>query len=155
MVWLFLIVLLLLIIFVPAVRAISLGLLALAVIGILLIWGYSSYSKSIARAKIPHSEVIISDMREGNEYSSHKLYGRVTNKSQHYDISNIQLSIVYKDCEIGGDSSKCIVIKEDNPYIFETVPAGQARDFSAYISDPPIAKGYLKREWFIDVVEAN
>lgn len=153
MVWLFVIVLIVLIIFVPSFRVFSVGIAGLAVVGILLLWGYSSYSNNVALTKINPSEIVLSDLRTEKDYSTQKLYGRITNNSK-YELSSLQLKFTYKDCETA-NGNNCVVIGEDDVYVSESVPGGQARDFDSYMKTPPIPKGFLNRTWAISSVRAR
>jgi len=153
MVWLLVIIVILLLFFVPPFRAFSVVIAGLGVVGLLLLWGYSSYSNNVSLNKIKPSEIVISDLRSGKDYSTQKLYGRITNNSK-YDVSSIELKFTYKDCETAGGSN-CVVIGEGSVYVSESVPTGQARDFNSYMRTPPIPKGFLNRTWSIRTIRAK
>lgn len=163
--WLFATVVLLLIVFIPALRKIALALIAIIVVTVLIniadddkkkktkeaevvaqsaVW--AAEQEQLERARIfPLSEVSLSEislsLTNGGNFS-----GRIHNNSKGKALGSLALKLSISDCE-KWDESNCVVIGERNIYLETAVPSGQARDFQRsldfYVS-PIVIRGYMR-----------
>jgi hypothetical protein len=93
MVWVFAIVLLLLIAFVPAVRKAALVLLAISVVTIAYCSYQSKQAREAARNRVSPAELQFDDLRFGGSSYAHQLTGRVRNRSPRYSVNIVAMRI--------------------------------------------------------------
>lgn len=112
MAWLFAIVVLLLVVFIPGFRSFAIGLLILAIIVGLGIWAYHNWSESRAAKLISPSEITLEDMRLGtSNYGSWSLSERIRNNSQQYTLRHLKLDLIVQDCtELAPLPTNCDIV---------------------------------------------
>lgn len=163
--WIFATVVLLLIVFIPAIRKIALVLVAILVVVVLFnnaedvnkkkeregqdaarnaVW--AAEQAQLQKARIfPLSDVKLSEVKlsltSGGSFS-----GRIHNNSNDKALNNLALKLLISDCE-KSDESNCVVVGERDINLDTVVPSGQARDFMTglnfYLS-PIVIRGYMK-----------
>jgi len=81
-----------------------------------------------------------------------KLIGRIRNNSR-YPIEELEFSLTFRDCN---SDRNCEIIGESNPSVFISVPPGQSRDFSTYVSGGQmVPRGKLEWQYSLKGVEAS
>lgn len=136
MAWVFAIVILLLIVFVPALRAITVGLVvSVVVLGLIWYW-FSRGQEQVARNKIRLNEVEFTDLRLDSV--RHTLIGRIKNKSERYTLTGVGIKISMQDCQPQGTDgrTKCEMVGEAAELFYLDVPPKQVRDIHEYVSLP-------------------
>jgi hypothetical protein len=136
MVWLFAIAVLLLIVFVPAVRRIALVLVATAVIAIAYVSYQSQQEREASRKRVSPAEMEFADVRLGGASYTHELTGRVRNRSPRYTVSSVGMKIQVEDCTVTASAaeSTCVVVGQSDASLYLDVPPDQVRDFRTYVS---------------------
>jgi hypothetical protein len=114
-------------------RRFGFGLIALAAIGIALLWAGSEKNDREFRAKmerertaIPTSAVELRalSLSDGSGYA--RLSGTVVNHGS-YPISQFTIQVSLRDCPSSQTTEGCTIIGQDDAMVFVDVPPGQAR----------------------------
>lgn len=114
-------------------RRFGFGLIALAAIGIALLWAGSEQSSREFRAEmerertaIPVSAVELRDLSlsDGSGYA--RLSGTVVNHGS-YPIRELTIQVSLRDCPSSQTVQGCTIIGQDDAMVFVDVPPGQAR----------------------------
>jgi hypothetical protein len=157
MAWLAGIVVLLLLVFSASFRKVA----GIAVPAVALIVGIfilnQRQSEKEARERIPANELELTDMVLTTEYGSHKIVGRIRNRSPQYTLTAIGLTVTLEDCENDSPHRSCATIGEDKDHNYSVdIPPDQVRDFSGYIYPGDTKpKGKLVWHYSISYTEAK
>jgi hypothetical protein len=114
-------------------RRFGFGLIALAVIGIALLWAGSEKNNREFRAEmerertaIPLSSVELRGLSLSDSYGFARLSGSVVNHGS-YPISQLTIQVNLRDCPSSQTDANCTIIGQDDAMVFVEVPPGQAR----------------------------
>jgi hypothetical protein len=153
MLWVLAIVILLLVVFVfiPAVRAIVLGLVVSAVVLGLIWYWFSGGQEQTSKNKIRLSEVEFTNLRLDSK--RHTLMGQIKNNSQRYTLAGIGIKITMQDCEPQGTDgkTKCETVGEAAEQLNLDIPPKQVRDIDAYVSLPSNMRVLSSPSWSYSV----
>ena len=150
MAWVIAIVILILLVVSAGFRQFAFVLILICVIGGFAYYQYEQEEEKRSKTRIPISEIKIEGLTLKPSYSGYDLTGRIKNNSSQYALNGIQMNLIFRDCEIENENN-CIIVAEENEYIYTNIPPQQARDFSESIylySDMKI-KG--KMVWSYDI----
>ncbi len=120
----------------PPFRVVALAVLGVAALLAVIFFVYlkesedsSRKEEELSKHRIPLSQIDIVDTKLGTgRWSS--LTGRIRNKSQKYELSQVELQLTVRDCI----EENCEVVEETKAGIDKIVPPGQSRDFDEYVS---------------------
>lgn len=114
-------------------RRFGFGLIALAAIGVALLWAGSEQSNREFRAEmerertaIPLSAVELRGLSLSDSYGFVGLSGSVVNHGS-YPISQLTIQVSLRDCPSPQTDANCTIIGQDDAMVFVDVPPGQAR----------------------------
>ena len=116
----------------PAFRKVTLILVAVGVVGVLLLLGYSKQQEADSARKreaakhlVVPTSLVFQDMGLGKQYgSAYRLTGRVKNTSQ-YTVTAITVRVSISDCD---SNQHCDVVGDKEQECYLRIPPGQARD---------------------------
>ena len=114
------------------------GIVILLAVGIGgYVWWDNNENKKrtqLAETLIPKSQVHLTDTRLSIG-SLGELTGKVRNSSTKYTLSGLTLKITIRDCPTKKSISKgCDIVGENEVYSRVTIPPGQVRSISEYVS---------------------
>lgn len=163
--WIFAIVVLLLVVFIPALRIIALALIAIIVV--IVVIGIADddkkrKAKEVANAAqnavlvanqadrekasmFPLSDLKLSEVQLSLEKAGN-FSGRIRNDSSDKTLADLTLKLSISDCG-KSDETDCVVIDERDVNLITHVPSGQARDFSKQLDlyfSPIVIRGFMK-----------
>lgn len=135
MIWIFPIVVLLFLLFVPALRAIALGFI-ISIVALGLIWYWLSRGELTTRNKIRLSEVEFTNLRLDSVKST--LMGQIKNNSPRYTLTGIGIRITMQDCAPEGVTGKikCKTVGEGTEQLNLNIPPRQVREINEFVSLP-------------------
>jgi hypothetical protein len=143
--WLIAIVVLIAAIVFPGVRKVLLAVIAIAALGLLVLYLNSEREEAASTSRVKASEVEISDLRLGRaQYgSSYQLTGRVRNLSPRFTVTSLRLRVLLQDCLAAND---CSTVGDSTAYVSLSVPPSQTRaiDDSVHSSDVPPLRGTFR-----------
>jgi hypothetical protein len=160
MVWIFAIIIIVLLVFSAGFRKFAFILVAICIIGGFVFYKWyenkTEKEKQLSRSRLPASELIFDNFTLTPNYSGYELKGRVINNSAQYTLTGVNMKLTFRDCELK-DQTNCIVIEEEDEYVWVDVPPKQARDFkeNIYLSSDISIKGKLAWSYEIDYTEAK
>jgi hypothetical protein len=144
--WIALILILILMLALPEFRKYGIVVVLVAAVGIFLLWRYQEYEEKQSKERIAPTELSFEDVTLNPAYSGYELTGRIINNSKKYTLKGFQLKLIFRDCD-KNDNSKCVVIAEENEYIYIDIPPEQARDFKEDFYPYPDLKVKGKMIW--------
>jgi len=122
-----------------------------------LFWQYQENEEKKSKNRVSSSELIFEGVSLKSSYGSgYDMVGRITNTSTKYTVKGVQLKLTFRDCD-KEDQNKCIIIAEDDEYIYVEIPPRQARDFkeSVYLYSDINVKGKLVWDYKIEYIKAK
>ena len=154
--WLIAIVVIIAAIAYPAVRKVLLAVVAVAGVGLLLVYLNTQRERAESKSRVKANEVELSDLRlDRPQYgSSYQLTGRVRNRSERFEIGSLRLRVVLQDCLGAND---CSIVGDTIAWVFVSVPPGQTRaiDDSVHFSDVPPFRGNFAWRYELAEIEAR
>ena len=156
MAWIIGIVVLVLLIVSSGFRKFAGVLVLVAVIGGFIYWQYQKNEEKQSKTRIKPSELLFEDISLKSSYGSgYDMVGRITNNSSQFTLKGVQLKLTFKDCD--KDNKDCIIVAEDNEYIYVNIPPKQARDFkeSVYLHSDLKIKGKMVWDYKIEYSKAE
>lgn len=150
MAWVAAIIVLILLVVSAGFRQFALVLILICVIGGFAFYQYEQQEEKRSKTRIPISEIEIEGLTLKPSYSSYDLTGRIKNNSNQYTLSGLQMNLTFRDCEIENENN-CIIVAEEDEYIYTNIPPKQARDFTEgiYLYSDMKIKG--KMVWSYDI----
>ena len=154
--WLVVLILLILMLALPEFRKYGVVIVLVLAVGIFLLWRYQENEENKSKARIPPSDLSFENVSLQPAYSGYDLTGRIINNSKKYTLNGIQLKLTFKDCNKENNGG-CVVIAEENKYMYIKIPPEQARDFKEdfYPYPVPDVKGKLIWEYTIEFTKAE
>ncbi|HXG06856.1 MAG TPA: hypothetical protein VNI77_05975 [Nitrososphaera sp.] len=129
------------------------GVLVLLFVGIYL---YYEREEEASKRRITVDQIELDglQLKSGYSSSSFTLVGRLRNKSNQYTLSSVTLKVTFQDCPPTGE---CETIGENDVWLFESIPPGQARDFykSVYLSNASSVRGRLRWSYVISQIKGK
>jgi len=156
MAWIIGIVILVLLVISTGFRKFVGILVLIAVIGGFIYWQNEKNEEKQSKTRIKPSELLFEDVLLKSSYGSgYDLIGRITNNSSNYTLKGVQLKLTFRDCD--KDNKDCIIIGEDDEYIYINIPPKQARDFkeSVYLYSNLKIKGKMVWNYKIEYLKAE
>lgn len=156
--WLFAIAVLILLVASAGFRKFALAIVVLAAIGGGLLYRHEQQQEELATTRIPASQVTISAARIYQQYGTYRLSGRITNNSQEFTLSNVEISVTVRDCVPNSTPRSCVTIGDASRTLYNNIPPGQARDFDASLYFPGSGlapKGELEWQYTISQTRAS
>jgi hypothetical protein len=131
-------------------------LLVAAVVAGVLLYYHNERLQEDARSRIPLSDLVIENVTITPTFrASYNLAGRVTNKSDQYELEGISFRVTLRDCQSAA-KSKCVSLGEATTYVPVGLPPGEAQDFigSLYFGNEQIKpKGVFA--WDYEIVSVT
>ncbi len=102
------------------------------------------------------SELIFEGVSLEPSNEAYDIIGRIINNSDKYSLSGVQLKLAMNDC-INNEKNNCIIIAEQDEYIYIDIPPKQARDFkkNIYLYSDINIRGELVLDYSIEYAEAK
>jgi len=131
-------------------------LILVCAVGGFLYWQYQENEEKQSKKRIAPSEVFFEGVSLKSSYGSYDMVGRITNNSNKYTLKGVQLKLTFRDCAKDSDSN-CIIIAEEDEYIYINIPPKQARDFKerVYLYSDLNVKGKLVWDYSIEYTKAE
>ncbi len=154
--WLAIIIILILLAVSAGFRKFAGILILIFAVGGLLIWQYQEYEANQSRTKIMPSELIFEGVSLEPSNEAYDIIGRVINNSDKYSLSGVQLKLAVSDCT-NNEKNDCIIIAQQDEYIYIDIPPKQARDFkkNIYLYSDINIRGELVLDYSIEYAEAK
>ncbi|MEW5975929.1 MAG: hypothetical protein AB1898_09010 [Acidobacteriota bacterium] len=136
MVWVFAVVILSLMIFIPSLRGVALGLVvSVVVLGLIWYW-FSKGQEQTTRNKIDLTELEFTDLRLDS--AKHTLKGRIKNKSKRYTLTGLGIKIILQDCgpQRANGKTECETVGQTEERIHLDIPPQELRDIAESVSLP-------------------
>jgi len=144
MAWIVGIVIIILLVVSAGFRKFAGVLILVCAIGGFLFWQYQENEEKQSKNRIPTSELLFEGVSLKSSYSSYDFVGRITNNSNKYTLKGVQLKLTFRDCA-KDNQSNCVIIGEEEEYIYINIPPKQARDFkeNVYLNSDIDVKGKM------------
>lgn len=156
--WLFAIAVLILLVVSAGFRKFALVIVVLAAIGGGIYYLHDRRQEELAKTRISASHVVISGGRINLQYATYQFTGRITNNSQEFTLSQVELAVTVRDCVPNSTPRSCVTIEDTRDTLYINVPPEQARDFneSLYFPGGELApKGELDWQFRISQTRAS
>lgn len=156
--WLFAIAVLILLVASAGFRKFALAIVVLAAIGGGILYRHEKQQEELATTRIPASQVTISGARISLQRGTYRLSGRITNNSQEFTLSNVEIAVTVRDCVPSSTPRSCVTIGDARRTLYNNIPPGQARDFDASLHFPGSGlapKGELDWQYTISQTRAS
>jgi hypothetical protein len=155
MAWVIGIVVLILLVVSAGFRKFAGILVLIAVIGGVIFWQYQDNEEKKSKTRIKQSQLLFEDVSLKRSYGSYDMVGRITNNSSQYTLKGVQLKLTFRDCD--NENKNCVIVAEDDEYIYINIPPKQARDFkeSVYLYSDLKIKGKMVWDYKIEYTKAE
>jgi len=156
MAWVIGIIVLVLLVVSAGFRKFAGGFILISAIAGFIYWQYQENEERQSKKRIKPTELLFEDVSLNSRFSSsYEIVGRITNNSSQYTLNGVQLKLTFRDCE--EDEKNCVIVAEDNEYIYANIPPKQARDFkeSVYLSSGTKFKGKMVWNYKIEYIKAK
>ena len=140
------VIILILVLALSEFRKYGIVIVSLFAIFIFFIWQYVDYEEKRSKERISPSDLSFESVKLNQTFNGYEFTGRIINNSDKYTLSGIQMKLEFKDCE-KTDNGGCVVIAEENKFIYIKIPPKQARDFKENFYPYPDLKIRGKLIW--------